>query len=55
MADYVPPVSPDIIFNFVTPDYVPPVSPDIIFEMTTEDDGGAGANDPRKVQHFVIT
>ena len=54
MADYVPPVSPDIIFNFLTPDYVPPVSPDIIFEMTTEDDGGT-ANDPRKVQHFVIT
>jgi hypothetical protein len=54
MADYVPPVSPDIIFNFVTPDYVPPVSPDIIFEMTTEDDGGTG-NDPRRVQHFVIT
>lgn len=55
MADYVPPVSPGIIFNFVTPDYAPPLSPDIIFEMTTEDDGSNGANDPRKVQHFVIT
>lgn len=54
MADYVPPVSPDIIFNFVTPAYVPPVSPDIIFEMTTEDDGGGTALDPRRVQHFVI-
>lgn len=52
---YEPPVSPDIIFNFVTPEYIAPVSPDIIFEMTTEDDGGDGANDPRKVQHFVIT
>lgn len=55
MADYTPPVSPDVIFNFVTPDYVPPVSPDIIFEMTTEDDGGGTSADPRMVQHFVIT
>jgi hypothetical protein len=55
MADYVPPVSPEIVFNFVTPDYVAPVSPDIIFEMTAEDDGGATAADPRRVQHFVIT
>lgn len=55
MADYIAPVPPDIIFNFVTPDYVAPVSPDIIFEMTTEDDGGDTGYDPRKVQHFVIT
>lgn len=55
MADYVPPVSPEIIFNFVTPDYVPPVSPDIIFEMTAEDDGGGSTSDPRIVQRFVIT
>lgn len=55
MADYVPPVTPNVIFNFVTPDYVPPVTPDVIFEMTTDDDSGSGANDPRRVQHFVIT
>lgn len=55
MADYVPPVTPNVIFNFVTPDYVPPVTPEVIFEMTTDDDSGAGASDPRKVQHFVIT
>lgn len=55
MADYVPPVSPNVIFNFVTPDYVPPVSPEVIFEMTTEDDGGGTGSDPRVVQHFVIT
>lgn len=54
MADYVPPVTPDVIFNFVTPDYVPPLTPDVIFEMTTEDDGGT-SNDPRRVQFFVIT
>lgn len=53
MADYVPPVTPDVIFNFVTTPYVPPLTPDVIFEMTTEDDGGIG-NDPRRVQHFVI-
>ena len=52
---YTPPVTPDIIFNFVTPEYVAPVTPDIIFEMTTEDDGGGSGNDPRRVQIFVIT
>lgn len=54
MDDYVPPLSPNVIFNFVTPDYVPPLSPDVIFEMTAEDDGGGGTSDPRTVQHFVI-
>lgn len=54
MADYVPPVTPNVIFNFVTPDYVPPVTPNVIFEMTTDDDEGGLANDPRRIQHFVI-
>lgn len=52
---YEPPVTPNVIFNFVTTPYVPPVTPEVIFEMTTEDDGGDGDSDPRKVQHFVIT
>lgn len=52
---YIPPVTPDIIFNFITPEYVAPVTPDIIFEMTTEDDDGGGSKDPRTVQIFVIT
>lgn len=55
MADYVPPVTPSVIFNFVTTPYVPPVTPDVIFEMTTEDDGGGGLTDVRLVQIFVIT
>lgn len=54
MDDYEPPVTPNVIFNFVTPDYVPPVTPEVIFEMTTDDDGGGAANDPRRIQHFVI-
>lgn len=52
---YVPPVSPDVIFNFVTTPYTPPVSPDVIFEMTTDDDEGGAAAEPRLVQIFVIT
>lgn len=55
MADYVPPLSPNVIFNFVTPDYVPPVTPNVIFEMTTDDDDGGAGTDPRRIQHFVIT
>lgn len=52
---YEPPVTPNVNFNFVTTPYTPPETPNVDFEMTTEDDGGGGANDPRKVQHFVIT
>lgn len=55
MDEYIPPVTPNVIFNFVAPDYVPPVTPDVIFEMTTEEDGGGTALDPRRIQHFVIT
>lgn len=53
---YTPPLSPDVIFNFVTTPYTPPLSPDIVFEMTTDDDEGGGVSaEPRLVQIFVIT
>lgn len=37
--DYVPPLSPNIIWNFSGEDYTPPLSPAIIWNFGVDDDG----------------
>ncbi|MBV6779290.1 hypothetical protein KWH04_01215 [Xanthomonas campestris pv. trichodesmae] len=40
MADYTPPVSPEIAFTFKGATYTPPVSPSIAFRFGVDDDVG---------------
>lgn len=40
MAEYVPPVSPDVDFVFKGTTYVPPASPNVDFVLGADDSGG---------------
>lgn len=40
MADYTPPVSPEIVFTFKAAPYTPPATPNIVFNFGVEDGGG---------------
>lgn len=41
MPSYTPPVSPNVILNFVTKPYTPPVSPNVILNFGPQSGGGS--------------
>lgn len=51
--DYIPPLSPDIVWAFKGNDYTPPLTPNIEWVFGANDEGGGG-NELRKSTYMLI-